>query len=252
MFVIKTHSMELHPLPPKFQTHTATRLELPVLRHEFPNSTFNAITFSSPQYTTSPTDTDTESTLAISLSFLAYDVSLGLFHFVIDIVIPPHGSIDGPSLVVQLKAVYSMDIQYPVTAWSPPKRTCADFQGSTRIWSSQQAVNDNVESRRYISALALGPQGMRAVWLVRFRNTLVKEIVVSDLTGPAGSSGGEAISLDGVMIDSGMELEGSTVYSAQSYDLRGKCFQSNLCLATRVVLSLIAVRGLDPLCSGRN
>jgi len=173
------------------------------------------------------------------LTVFAYDVIQGLFHYTVQIVIPPISSEMPPSLDVHLTGVYPLSVGLASTnifvghpAISRPIATSSVLESSSTSHSptltfGQGGSDSNSRrncsnqpdtgSRGFLSAHSLGLQGKRAVWVERKRSSTVREVQVWNREKPF------------VYLDGPVEMERKVVYSLESYDLRGECFSdSNL------------------------
>lgn len=229
--VFKTRSLEFHPIPSSLTGYSYV-LDFPVLRHPFPNSTFRTVGISKPKYTSGSVST------LMSFSLLAYDVMLGLFHFIADLHIPNEDSDTLPWLDVHLVGVNDMidrvDTSPAQSPLSTPSRSLSiqeprivDPSESPTPHSSQPPLtitNQNTKlhfhhthspssSHAFVSSLALGLQGMRAIWVSRSRGSLVREVIACDLSGLQPGK---------TEFELPVELDGKPIHSARSPDLRGK------------------------------
>ncbi|GAW04486.1 hypothetical protein F5879DRAFT_948646 [Lentinula edodes] len=254
IFVFKTRSIELYPT-----THSASPSVpppfLPSLRHVFPSYSFRDVQIAEVE---SETLTEEESSSSgydgtrYTLKMLASDVIQGLFYFVANITIPSarHEQSQPPILDVHLAAVYAMANHIPLYSRAHQRqRNTLQTSRSSHAAVHDRAVQkrlstprsdsvNSVRSSSFVSTYALGPQGMRAVWIERRRGSTWKQIVSCRLN-PSSSNGQEMISdLDLEMwnSDSSEEegsisqddnldfitqaLDGHIIYSVQSYDLR--------------------------------
>ncbi|KAJ3931238.1 MAG: hypothetical protein NXY57DRAFT_237885 [Lentinula lateritia] len=253
IFVFKTRSIELYPI-----THLASPSVpppfLPSLRHVFPSYNFRDARISEVE---SETLTEEESYspgyggTRYTLKMLASDVIQGLFYFVVNVTIPSarHEQFQPPILDVHLAAVYAMANHIPLysKAHQRQRKTlktsrshAADHDRAVqnRLSTPRSDSVNSVRSSSFVTTYALGPQGMRAVWIERRRGSMWKQIVSCRLN-PSSSNGQEIISdsdLEMSNSDSSEEensigknhnldfitqaLDGHIIYSVQSYDLR--------------------------------
>jgi len=245
VLVVKTHSVELCPLPPAFQLANNPQPHLPILKHTFSHTTFREVSISGP---VSTSDSETESTRQmISFGILAYDVIQGLFHYSIHINIP-HMTANTPSpappsLDVKLVGVYAMANN--IRALSPPTFSAhSGFLGQTvppgfpllqdahTLTPLQMAMPETLgggsshAGRGFVAALCLGPQAKRAVWIERRRGSTVREVIVWAVpcTGGGIRSGGMAVDESGSGEENMLEMDGRVVHTVTSYDLRGVVF----------------------------
>ncbi|THU91944.1 hypothetical protein K435DRAFT_862942 [Dendrothele bispora CBS 962.96] len=173
IFVFKSRSIELHPIPPKdglsrqetsSLVTSSISISLPVLRHDFPNYNFREVHISDAQCHTSPssvnnlakTDPDvnihttTADTRTYKLSVFASDVIKGLFYFCATVTVPAVSSSSPsqpsswsydiePMLDVKLKAVYAMVDIVPVR--SKKRKSKRTSQTSHSNHSSQPSTS---------------------------------------------------------------------------------------------------------------
>ncbi|KAG5641585.1 hypothetical protein DXG03_004684 [Asterophora parasitica] len=174
--LFKSRSIELHPLridlEPPNQPYFESRPQR-VLEHHFPSITFRMVSSSDCLCTSQ----------RLSFSFFGYDFLKGIFRYKVDIRFAP-GLPDGTSLNVDCVGVYSM----------------ADPETS--------GIQAGVSSRGFVSALALGAQGKRAVWVERRRGSTVREVLVW-AQPPTREVEDESIT-----------IPRHVVYRLESYDLR--------------------------------
>lgn len=173
------------------------------------------------------------------LTAFAYDVIQGLFHYTVRIIVPPISSEMPPLLDVHLTGVYPLSVglsttnlfvgQLPQPAISRPTSSALESsstshsptptygQGrSTSDFRRNRSGQPETGSRGFLSTHSLGLQGKRAVWVERKRSSTVREVQVW--------------SREKLLVDSDgpVEIERKVVYSLESYDLRGKCFSSQI------------------------
>ncbi|PCH44451.1 hypothetical protein WOLCODRAFT_154493 [Wolfiporia cocos MD-104 SS10] len=240
---VKAHAVELCTLPSGFQTPASLtasnpalhrgerRVRAHIISHTFSRTTYRGASISSPTILPS---SDAHATKA-SVSFLAYDVLRGLFHYRVSLLLPsavsPHDSAP-PTLSVSLVASRYMAMPYDhstLRSGRPPR------SGLTP------------GGRAFVSACVLGPAGMRGVWVERRRGSVRRAVVgfraaFQDLdkldegqlesAGPTGEmrreGGGDA---DTDRDTEGSEqnwwedpelqvIDGSTLHEVNSYDLR--------------------------------
>ncbi|KAJ4486976.1 hypothetical protein C8R41DRAFT_837439 [Lentinula lateritia] len=253
IFVFKTRSIELYPtthlaspsVPPPF---------LPSLRHVFPSYNFRDARISEVESET-PTEEESYSSgydgTRYTLKMLASDVIQGLFYFVVNVTIPSarHEQFQPPILDVHLAAVYAMANHIPLYSKAHQRQrktlktsrshaAAHDRAVQNRLSTPRSDSVNSVRSSSFVTTYALGPQGMRAVWIERRRGSMWKQIVSCRLN-PSSSNGQEIISdldLEMSNSDSSEEensisknhnldfitqaLDGHIIYSVQSYDLR--------------------------------
>jgi len=170
------------------------------------------------------------------LTAFAYDVIQGLFHYTVQIVIPPISSEMPPSLDVHLTGVYPLSVGLSSTnpfigqpAISRPTSSALESSSTshsltptygqgrgTSNFRRNRSSQPEASSRGFLSTHSLGLQGKRAVWVERKRSSTVREVQV-------WSRGKPLVDLDGPV-----EIERKVVYSLESYDLRGECFSSQI------------------------
>ncbi|KAJ8095026.1 hypothetical protein PM082_010244 [Marasmius tenuissimus] len=203
LFVLKTRSVELHPLPQGLLLESCRTISFPVLRHQFRTYNFRAFYL---------TDIETREDSYV-LKFLASDVIQGLFLFRAIVTIPSDDQND-PTLTVETLYVYPMAPGIPVrrSGPSPDKAALvADAGPQERLVHN----TGHVRSPFFISACALGPQGKRGVWIERRRGVMDKNIVACRFT-PETLQRDNADSEDP---DLPILLAGQIVHTLRSYDL---------------------------------
>ncbi|KAF5316691.1 hypothetical protein D9619_006500 [Psilocybe cf. subviscida] len=173
-------------------------------------------------------------------TLIAYDIIQGLFRYTVRITLDPLSSESVPSLEVTLTDVYPLApglggnglyISIPDTHVALSPRTTTYSANFTPIRSSQQTNNTespttstpthdrHYASRGYISAIATGPQGKRAIWIARKRTNTSREVLVWS-QGPQLSQEKEMHRrLDGTL--PAFEIPKIVVCRLESYDLRG-------------------------------
>ncbi|KIK51071.1 hypothetical protein GYMLUDRAFT_89152 [Collybiopsis luxurians FD-317 M1] len=290
IFVFKTRSIELHPLP-DFDSDSKARSPSPLplaLRHNFPSYNFREVRISEVEAEERPAERYQRYTLRM----LASDIIQGLFYFVVDVTVP-YGYLESPLLDIHLTAIYAMTTHIPLPVRPARSRGDKHFRSerisrpifdsppSTRGPSSirpremfeSRAMSrsgpgsgsgsgsdrDPSRTSSFVSTYAMGSQGMRAFWVERRRGTTLKQIVscqlwpppapvslspsppspdlASDRTPSARAAESErGLGLEEEEEDSNVDegdldgdgdgsyfpwaIDGQTVYSIQSYDLR--------------------------------
>ncbi|KAG5650550.1 hypothetical protein H0H81_011867 [Sphagnurus paluster] len=170
LVVFKSRSLELHPF-------TQPSCGLPPMIHHFPSLTFRSLTSSQCLSTTQ----------GFSFNFMGYDFLHGIFHFVAHVHRVPQ------SLEVTCLGVYPMSDTINTRALAPLLSSASTNDDSSELSGSQQVTDSQWASalfghrtlgstaggsRGFVSALALGPQGKRAVWIERKRGSTVREVLV--------------------------------------------------------------------------
>jgi len=169
------------------------------------------------------------------VTFFAYDVIQGLFHYTVRIMIPPISAEMLPSLDVHLIGVYPLWLGLPGTNLfvgalfrSPHRRANCSISeltnaphsptmgGNTSNSSWDRGGQPDTGSRSFLSAFSLGSQGKRAVWVQRKTSSTGREVQVWSRENPLFDMGGP------------VEIERQVIYSSESYDLRGECFSSQI------------------------
>lgn len=128
-------------------------------------------------------------------------------------------SSDGNSNSAAPRYAFVNGTESPTPSSSQPAVTIVDHNTQVHFHHSHTTT----PAHAFVSALALGPQGFRAIWVERSKGSLEKRVVVCDLPRlhppPSGDHDTILTDQDGVRL-----LEGKVVYSTVSYDLRGKLF----------------------------
>ncbi|KAJ3718740.1 hypothetical protein C8R42DRAFT_674455 [Lentinula raphanica] len=251
VFVFKTRSIELYPLP-EATTHRRHNIvnehsSRPLLKHVFPSYNFRDVQISDVEIEVSNKDGSSEPIFEgtrYKLKILASDIIQGLFFFIVTISIPlTQGEI--ATLDVNLAAIYALANHIPLRSSASRRSQLSRKSTSSRTESSMAnesyrfqlfsgpATPTSPRTSSFVSAYALGTQGMRAVWIERRRGTTEKEIITCRLNAPRLTSPGLSIldsdldssSSNGDHGDDGLgvlpqALDGQVVYSSISYDLR--------------------------------
>jgi len=228
--LFKSRSIELHPLVAENgQARPAPDSnDLRVLKYQFGSVTFRIL---------SPSDSVlTQESLSFSL--LGYDFFQGIFHFNVAVRFRPGGA----SLEVDCVGVYAMADNIDMVALFPLSSSIST-PGPAHMGifgPSSNRVGANAGSRGFVSAMALGPQGKRAVWLERKRGYLVREVLVWNRVPGSGQDG-----------EDGIIIPRRVVYRLESYDLREDLTHCAIGeVGGRIILGNragdIFVLGLDP------
>ncbi|KAI0917874.1 hypothetical protein AcV5_002701 [Taiwanofungus camphoratus] len=251
---VRAHTVELCTLLPKVtsgpplsdskSSATSTHIEAQVLTHPLSSTTFRGASCSAPQLEPFPSLSGSPSPfeppdVRMSISFLAYDVLRGLFHYRVTLVLPspsvvatPRSSLP-PHMSVRLVAAH-----YTAVPYNSP--IINNETGVARIPRSGLSPG----TRGFISACVLGPEAKRGVWVERRRGSVRRGVVgfrvMSEPTDDLDRIDEEPIThtirLENVS-DSGEEsegvkeqnwwedagkqiIDGQTVYEVNSYDLR--------------------------------
>ncbi|KAF8880186.1 hypothetical protein BD779DRAFT_1549880 [Infundibulicybe gibba] len=183
LLVCKMRSVELHEIPSSLRSPPSPRSDhhTTPLVHPFPSMTFRDLVFSDP----CAMDRN-------RIEMLAYEVLQGLFLYSIRVTVDA----DLPELTVTLIATYPMSMS-PLS--ETPSPTPTGSHPSQNIFGT-----GNLSSRGFVSALTLGPQGKRAVWVERKRGSVFREVIV--WPGKVG--------------DIEVEMDGKAIFVNGSYDLR--------------------------------
>ncbi|KZT21191.1 hypothetical protein NEOLEDRAFT_1181949 [Neolentinus lepideus HHB14362 ss-1] len=202
---VKTRSVELYPLPPlpisSASSTSAPRIR-PVTSRAFPNTTFRGVSISHPQLR------HDGSFPSWMVSFLAYDVLRGLFHYQVTIELPESGL---PLLTVTLAGVHAM----------------TSLVRSPSISALAAEISGRNTGRGFVSACCLGPEGKRGVWIERTRGSTKRSVMVFSATTPLGAPIRETtlweneLDPEGRFMVDGAEIDGRPVFEIGSYDLRG-------------------------------
>lgn len=263
MLIFKTRSVELYPMTSAFtgalpKGDTITSPELPRLVHRFSSTTFRDI--SSSDFLPAHGD-GSEDVRSLKFCFLADDVLQGVFQYLVHIRFPATSHPAPPaSLDVECIGVYAMANNINIAAVRPlkgntglasPLLATSAFSPApsplptpSPTPSKHNAPNQtrghgipNPSSRGFVSTIALGPQGKRAVWVERKRGSTMREVFVW-----ATSQGFE----DGDIMDQNLTMDGKVVYTVGSYDLRGNEGESTSIRALSA--NDVFPRGPDTLC----
>ncbi|KAI3619272.1 hypothetical protein WG66_012952 [Moniliophthora roreri] len=180
LLVLKTRSVEAHPIPSSFQPTTPQNL--PTLRHNIPKYNFREVRVAA---------VDTRSR---TIKFLASDVIQGLFYFVAKLTLEGE-----PMLDVRLECVYPMS--HGISYRQPREDEVLD------------TPTNHVRSPFFVSAYALGSQGVRGAWIERRRGSMEKNIIACRF---APRQPLDIIEDD---VDTPELLDGQVIYKFRSYDL---------------------------------
>ncbi|KAF8799248.1 hypothetical protein BYT27DRAFT_7202411 [Phlegmacium glaucopus] len=229
MLIFKTRSIELHDFMSLLNSSKPSTW--PSLRHLFP-MTFRDVSFSNCSHSRNHiSETDTYTT-----TLFAYDVIQGLFQYVVQLTLSSELSTFPPSLQVTLIGIYPLVMAYTgriaapssmesttTTLTNPTITYPANFGSSldhshviglSSLPRSRNTSDGN--TRGFVSAHAMGPQGRRAIWIERKRSSVKREVQV--WSQEPSSTGDLDSASDGVSIPS--EIERRVVYSVNSCDLR--------------------------------
>ncbi|KAF9266714.1 hypothetical protein L218DRAFT_745280 [Marasmius fiardii PR-910] len=201
MLVLKTRSVEVHPLPLQFCATKPSR-PLPILRHDFRTYSFRDFRLGEVEKTGD----------CYIVKFLASDVVQGLFYFSSTITIPSDPQED-PSLRIDLLYVY------PIAPTIRVRRlTTHDNVASSEETTERLVLHTgHVRSPFFVSAFAMGSQGMRGVWIERRRGTMAKHIVTCRFNIDMGEEEEEERDVDGS--DVPIFLDGRVVHTFKSFNL---------------------------------
>ncbi|OCH96346.1 hypothetical protein OBBRIDRAFT_234685 [Obba rivulosa] len=245
---MKTHSIDLYTLPSLSSTSDRNgasasdlHIQAPVTTHAFRGMTFRGVSFSEPRQDAVPPSPASESSrIRAEVSFLAYDVLRGLFHYKVSLDLPPADAISGsrdapapPYMSVRLLAAHHMAVPASTPISRDGKAPMVPRSGLTP------------GARGFVTACALGPAGLRGIWIERRRGSVRRGIVGFRAVaqhlmvdqGIVGSPIDRALPLarevDGGDEDSDADwwndnesaIDGHTVYEVNSYDLRDDIIQ---------------------------
>ncbi|GLB43285.1 hypothetical protein LshimejAT787_1301860 [Lyophyllum shimeji] len=204
--LFKSRSIEMHPIDAgSFHTLSTPKSHHgQVLKHHFASSsvTFRSLSSSDCVLTEE----------GLSFTFFGYDFLQGILHF--DVSVRFMHSLSGDaSLDVTCVGVYPMSGSINMEALFPLRSSEPTLAQSplTGIFEPRSRLPDgNVNSRGFVSAMALGPQGRRAVWIERKGGSLVRDVLVwsRSLPGTGQDGTGDVV------------IPRHVVYSVKSYDLR--------------------------------
>ena len=172
---MKTRSVELYFLhtlqnTPFEQTHATTTFGPALMdkgtttthstRHRFPQMTFRGVSFSEPIIHQSLNASTAK------ISFLAYDVLRGLFHYELDMRLPD---------VLSDDTVHMMDMNVRLVA---AHKMAQLVNSSTVLGSDTPTPRSGFGSgaRGFVSACVLGSQGRRGVWIERQRGNMDRTV----------------------------------------------------------------------------
>lgn len=210
---MRTRSIELHTLPnlkdtlPRNASADAHKFRLShvkggtvetiVSRYRFTEMTFRGVSFSEPQ-THSSTDGS-----VVSVTFLAYDVLRGLFHYEVKAELPKSIS-DPTGISVRLLAAHRM----------AELVNAADLRGTDTPTPRSMF---RTGPRGFVSTCVLGPQGRRGMWIERQRGNMDRAVFGFTYARTAGSQTEDSAETD----DQG--IDGACLHEVRnSYDLGGK------------------------------
>jgi len=239
----KTHNVELLALPNTFSPNTGLSsscttsgtnvshglVPIRAFSHFFPGLTFRGVSVSDPEV--SPGNIHAETRARVS--FLAYDILRGLFHFRVSVLLPPLADSSGavpdippPHMAVRLLAVHRLAQLYS---------TAGD--GVANVPRSRSGFTPG--SRGFVSACFMGRTGKRGVWIERRRGSMRRSVIAFSTALDAldeddfvdnealAASGGEPSRLDGepeqqdwTLHGEARTIDGRVIYEVNSYDLR--------------------------------
>ncbi|EMD39177.1 hypothetical protein CERSUDRAFT_93221 [Gelatoporia subvermispora B] len=250
---MKTHTIDLYTIPslssPSPDDQHGFRapdahIQAPVITHVFRDMTFRGVSFSEPQFITFPSSTSESPRLRSEVSFLAYDVLRGLFRYKVTLDLPPtdvasnaRDSPAPPYMSVRLLAAHHMavPVSTPISKDAKPPRV--PRSGLTP------------GARGFVTACALGPAGLRGIWIERRRGS-VRRGIVGFRAIPAMIDYDEVPEVDPVLVSSNSQdgesdtewwngsepaIDGHTVYEVNSYDLRDDIIQCAFSEATGTI-----------------
>ncbi|KAE9390461.1 hypothetical protein BT96DRAFT_1024562 [Gymnopus androsaceus JB14] len=212
ILIFKTRSIELHPIPDSKGSPST------VLRHNFPSYNFRDVRISD-------VETDSKQSLSegekvFTLRMLASDIIQGLFYFVVNVSFTTG---QPPLLDVNLTAIHGMANHIPVhgrlseqqPAGSSSTTTIGPVRERAELERFFTRALGSSRSSSFMSAYAMGPQGMRAIWIERNRRSTLKQIVACRLLpDPEDSLEPNA------RVGFPRALDALVVYAIESYDLR--------------------------------
>ncbi|TFY64648.1 hypothetical protein EVJ58_g2486 [Rhodofomes roseus] len=192
--------------------------------------TFRGVSMSEAQITPGGRHAETR----VRISFLAYDILRGLFHYRVSVLLPPTAATDGimhdeppPHMSVRLLAVHRLAQLYATTG-----------EAATNVPRSRSGFTPG--SRGFVSACFMGRTGKRGVWIERRRGSMQRNVIAFstalDALGeedaaddglentPGGRTGGQSDSetdqQDWTLHSEARPIDGRVIYEVNSYDLR--------------------------------
>ncbi|OSX64117.1 hypothetical protein POSPLADRAFT_1069597 [Postia placenta MAD-698-R-SB12] len=183
---VRTRSVELYTLPTNYKVNGSSappaevvRLPAQAVTHDFPRTTFRGASVSEPQRSLNPSqrlhssESPSEADIIrTTVSFLAYDVLRGLFHYRVSLLLPvptPGGGIfqdpPPPHMTVHLLAARHMALPY--------NPSTVNIGSGVRVPRSGLTPG----SRGFVSACTLGPRGMRGIWVERRRGSVQRGVL---------------------------------------------------------------------------
>jgi len=260
ILIFKTRSLILHECDPlRIGTDEYSQLPKTVLKEPL-TMTFRDVSFSH----CSVTNNLVSQTRTFETALFAYDVTHGLFNYVVRLTVPVFPSSEvPPSLDIRLTGRLPLDVSYPsihstnnfestFSSSHPPLvhlqesdhpptplSTFVPFNPSGqshhlhRIMHSHHSDRD---SRGFVSTHRMGPQGKRAVWVERKRSRPAREVQIWTRDPYPNHDR----NVGPIMKD----IERRIVYSGNSYDLRGTSDSRRY----RIVSLIATFRGCDLLC----
>ncbi|KAG7093454.1 hypothetical protein E1B28_007131 [Marasmius oreades] len=211
ILVLKTRSVEIHPIPPQF-CNTNTPCTLPTLRHHFRKYSFR-------DFCVAQVEKNGDDTYVVK--FLASDVIQGLFFFSSTITIPSN-PLEEPTLHVDLVYIHSMIPSIPVRRLKQNEHALQPSDEASGSSGRLVLNTGHVRSPFFVSAFAMGPQGMRGVWIERRRGTMAKHIVTCRFTTETEEEGEELLGdseAEAGLADAPILLDGRVVHTLKSPDL---------------------------------
>ncbi|KAG6918182.1 hypothetical protein DXG01_016167 [Tephrocybe rancida] len=219
VLVFKSRSIELHPLV----MNSTPEPRPPAIHHFFPFESISFRDISISDYVVHQS--------CLTFSFLGYDFLRGVFRFEARIFSGIGGA--GPAFEVCCVGIYPLSDNFNRESLhlflSPPRgdfssdMDASGWQNPSLVPNLPPGLSDtvrtsirraelNASSRGFVSAMAIGPEGKRAVWVERRRDSTMREILVWQKKEDERIEGNE----DWVVMPRHM------VYRVESYDLRGK------------------------------
>ncbi|KAJ7574348.1 hypothetical protein C8J56DRAFT_470300 [Mycena floridula] len=206
VLAVKTRTLELHPAGrPGQESHM-----LPVLKYTLPRVTLRVAQISdSIEFMLS------DGSKSISVQCLAYDSRLGLFHFAVKVQLPSEDSDGSPLLDVKLVGLNAMNSRelssYHVDGSVSPTPSSSHLEAvleNERNLLNFRLSHITGSSHSFVSTMALGSRGMRAIWVARSPSSMVGDLVACDFSNITESA------------EKPGDLNGKIVHSSHSYDLR--------------------------------
>ncbi|KAH9933402.1 uncharacterized protein B0H18DRAFT_644146 [Fomitopsis serialis] len=238
----KTHDVELLALPNTFSPNTGLSsgstsgtnvshglVPIRAFSHFFPGLTFRGVSVSDPEVSLSGIRAETR----VRVSFLAYDILRGLFHFRVSVLLPPLADTSGdmpdippPHMAVRLLAVHRLAQLYTTSG-----------DGVANVPRSRSGFTPG--SRGFVSACFMGRTGKRGVWIERRRGSMRRSVIAFSTAldaldeddfldnevhaAPAGEGSrldSELEQQDWTLQGEARTIDGRVIYEVNSYDLR--------------------------------